>query len=161
MKVLIDDKTFQVKHKNGTTYLNDEPVEFELREEPNSWILRRNNRNFRIKIEHVDGALKAWVNDKIYAGKIVSREEEILEKIGISDWAAQEESDVKAPMPGKILQVLCEEKMSVEKDQGLIVLEAMKMENMLKSPKSGTISHLKVSEGDTVEKNQILVTFED
>ena len=60
-------------------------------------------------------------------------------------------------MPSRIVKVLKQEGAQVEQGEGVIVIEAMKMESELKSPLSGTIKEIKVSEGDTVEGGEILV----
>jgi biotin carboxyl carrier protein len=63
-------------------------------------------------------------------------------------------------MPGKILQVLVNAGDKVEEGQALLVLEAMKMENVIKSTSEGTVSDIPVSPGQAVEKGGLLVAFE-
>ncbi|ASI98250.1 acetyl-CoA carboxylase biotin carboxyl carrier protein subunit [Thermococcus celer] len=67
------------------------------------------------------------------------------------------EGVVTAPMPGKILRILVKEGDSVKTGQGLLVLEAMKMENEIPSPKDGVIKKILVKEGDTVDTGQALI----
>ena len=62
---------------------------------------------------------------------------------------------VAAPMPGKIVRVLVAPGQQVEAGQGLLVIEAMKMQNEIRSPKSGTVEKL-VREGQTVNAGEIL-----
>ncbi len=64
---------------------------------------------------------------------------------------------VKAPMPGRVVRVLVEEGDAVEAQQGLVVIEAMKMQNELKSPRAGTITRLAVAVGATVQPGEVLV----
>ena len=64
-------------------------------------------------------------------------------------------------MPGKIVAVLVNEGDSVEAGQGLVIVEAMKMENELKAGKSGVVSSIKVTAGDTVESGALLLEIED
>ena len=64
-----------------------------------------------------------------------------------------------APMPGKIVRVLVEEKSEVEAGQAIIVVEAMKMQNELKSPKKGIVSRLLVSEGAAVNAGDALAVI--
>ena len=68
--------------------------------------------------------------------------------------------EVKAPMPGKVICVLVEEGESVVQDQGLVVVEAMKMQNELKSPKTGRITKITAQVGATVAAGEVLVTLE-
>ena len=65
-----------------------------------------------------------------------------------------------APMPGKVVKVLVKPGDAVAARQGLVVVEAMKMENELRAPKAGTVSEVKVSEGESVEAGAILVVIE-
>ncbi|MGQ0508897.1 MAG: DUF2118 domain-containing protein [Myxococcaceae bacterium] len=67
---------------------------------------------------------------------------------------------VSAPMPGKVVKVLVKVGDEVKEGQGLIVVEAMKMENELKSPKAGKVVELHAKEGTTVELNAKLVAVE-
>jgi len=64
-----------------------------------------------------------------------------------------------APMPGKIVRVLVEEKGEVEAGQGIVVVEAMKMQNELKSPKKGIVTKLLVSEGAAVNAGDALAVI--
>jgi biotin carboxyl carrier protein len=59
-------------------------------------------------------------------------------------------------MPGKIARVLVQAGEKVEAGQGLLVVEAMKMQNEIRSPKSGTVEHLLVKEGQPVNAGEIL-----
>jgi biotin carboxyl carrier protein len=65
-----------------------------------------------------------------------------------------------APMPGKVVRILVGEKDEVEAGQGVIVVEAMKMQNELKSPKKGKVSKILVAEGATVNAGDALVIIE-
>ncbi len=67
---------------------------------------------------------------------------------------------VKAPMPGKVVRVLVEPGATVEAGQGVIVIEAMKMQNELKAPKPGRVSKVSAAVGDTVAAGAVLVVIE-
>jgi len=68
--------------------------------------------------------------------------------------------DVKAPMPGKVVCLLVVEGESVVPGQGLLVVEAMKMQNELKSPKTGRVINIAARAGGTVAAGEVLVTLE-
>ena len=68
--------------------------------------------------------------------------------------------EVVAPMPGKIVRVLVAAGQNVEVGQGLVVVEAMKMQNEIKSPKKGTIQKILVSEGAAVNAGDVLAIVE-
>ena len=69
-------------------------------------------------------------------------------------------SKLKAPMPGKVLEVMVEVGQEVAKGEGLLILEAMKMENVLKAEDGGIVKSVNVSVGEAVEKNNVLIEFE-
>ena len=62
-------------------------------------------------------------------------------------------------MPGLVLNVLVNIGQTVQKDEPLLVLEAMKMENVIKSPVDGEIESISIKSGDKVDKNQVLIKF--
>ena len=68
--------------------------------------------------------------------------------------------DVTAPMPGKVVRVLVAEGDPVEEGQGLIVVEAMKMQNELKAPRPGRVVRLVVQAGAAVRAGEVLATVE-
>ena len=67
---------------------------------------------------------------------------------------------VKAPMPGRVVRLLVEVGEDVEEGQGVVVIEAMKMQNELKSPKAGRVARVGVAVGDTVGSGDVLVVVE-
>lgn len=68
--------------------------------------------------------------------------------------------EILAPMPGKIIEILVDEGDQVEEDQELLVLEAMKMENVIPATDSGKVIEIKVKLDDNVTKDQVLVVME-
>ena len=85
--------------------------------------------------------------------------DELVEKLGLASDAALHLSDVAAPMPGLVLEVLVSDGQEVKAGEPLLVLEAMKMENVLKAPGDGKVKGVHVQEGEAVEKNQLMVDF--
>ena len=68
--------------------------------------------------------------------------------------------ELRAPMPGKVVGVLVKEGAAVEMNQGILVIEAMKMQNEIKSPKKGTLTKLTVKEGAAVNSGDLLAVVE-
>lgn len=69
-------------------------------------------------------------------------------------------SEVRSPMPGKVVKVLVKPGNKVEAGETVIIVSAMKMESEFKAPKSGIVIEVPVKEGDTVDGNQVLVVVE-
>ncbi len=69
-------------------------------------------------------------------------------------------AEVTAPMPGRVVRVLAREGEQVKAGQGLLVVEAMKMQNEMQAPKSGRLVRLTVREGEAVSAGQVLATIE-
>ena len=75
--------------------------------------------------------------------------------------AARGPATLRAPMPGLVVRVLVEAGQEVAAGAGVVVLEAMKMENELKAPSAGVVGAIRVGAGEAVEKGQVLVEFRD
>lgn len=107
---------------------------------------------------------KKWVelkiNNKPYQVKVKNQFDLLLNQLGMTDMATKKIIDLKAPMPGLVVDILVEVGQEVKEGDNLLILEAMKMENALKSPITGIIKSIAVEPKNTVEKNQLLVLFE-
>ncbi|MBK7394441.1 MAG: biotin/lipoyl-binding protein [Chloracidobacterium sp.] len=69
-------------------------------------------------------------------------------------------AEIKTAMPGKVVRILVKVGAAVEKGDGVIVVEAMKMQNEMRSPKTGTVTKINASEGDTVNAGDVLAVIE-
>ncbi|GGZ36389.1 acetyl-CoA carboxylase biotin carboxyl carrier protein subunit [Echinicola pacifica] len=99
------------------------------------------------------------INNKTVEVGIKDKMALLLEKLGMNGSVAPASAEVRAPMPGLILEIQVKVGEEVTVGQPLLILEAMKMENIIKSPQSGTISSILATKGNSVEKNQLLVQF--
>lgn len=97
----------------------------------------------------------------IYNIQIQNKLDQQIEKLGLSLGSESTTNLVDAPMPGLILEVLVKAGDSVESGDGLLVLEAMKMENKLVAPRSGVIKAVHVEASQTVDKGVVLIEFEE
>lgn len=86
--------------------------------------------------------------------------DQLIDQMGMTDVSDDNGGDVISPMPGLILKILVEEGQTVEKGEEMLVLEAMKMENLLKAPSSGTVSTIKCESGASVNKGDLLIKID-
>jgi biotin carboxyl carrier protein len=69
-------------------------------------------------------------------------------------------ANIVAPMPGKVVRVLAELNQEVQAGQGIVVVEAMKMQNEMKAPQAGRVASISVKTGDSVNAGAVLATIE-
>lgn len=125
--------------------------------------LIKNQKSYNAEVLAADYAEKAFeirINNTDYKLKVEDRFDLLLQKLGMDDLVAGGVSEIKAPMPGLVLSIEVEVGQEVKADEPLVVLEAMKMENVLKSPTDAVVKAIAIEKGQAVEKNQILIEFE-
>lgn len=113
-----------------------------------------------VRMDKESKELVIKVNNNEYTLKVEDRFDLLLKQLGMNDTAGAGFKELKAPMPGLVLKLEVEAGTEVKKDEPLVVLEAMKMENVLKSPADLTVKSIAVEIGQAVEKNQLLIEFE-
>lgn len=123
----------------------------------------KENCSFKAEIINSDFLKKNYtvkINSNIYEIDISNQLDLLIEEMGLSLGSAQIINDIKAPMPGLILDVLVQVGDMVKEGDYLIVLEAMKMENTLTALGDGVVKSVSVIKGEKVEKNQLLIEIE-
>ncbi|GAB4166231.1 MAG: hypothetical protein Tsb0033_28260 [Winogradskyella sp.] len=129
----------------------------------NKYHILQNNSSTKADIISSDFNKKTYsvkVNNNTYDVVINDTLDQQIAALGFEIGASKKVNDIKAPMPGLILEINVEEAQEVKEDDPLLILEAMKMENVINSPRDGVIKSIKVSQGNTVEKNALLIEFE-
>ncbi|RLD62825.1 MAG: acetyl-CoA carboxylase biotin carboxyl carrier protein subunit [Bacteroidetes bacterium] len=167
LKVNIGKKEYTVKFKqNGLLKGQVEGQDFELdiiRKDEVSYHLIKDNKSYNIEIVEVDKEEKI-VNLKIngvpYLGKAFSEMDLLLKEMGMDNLSTKKLKELKAPMPGLVLDIQVNEGDEVNEGDKLVVLEAMKMENNLKAESGGRVKSINCSKGQAVEKNEVLIVFE-
>ncbi|HCN83175.1 MAG TPA: acetyl-CoA carboxylase biotin carboxyl carrier protein subunit, partial [Sphingobacteriaceae bacterium] len=154
---------YKVVSDHTSTFINDEITEFDLQPAGKNRVhIIRNHKSYLAELlsfnpEEKTGALR--INNNTYRFTARDQYDELLKKLGIDTLHVKSISELKAPMPGMVLKIIVQEGQEVKKGDNLLILEAMKMENIIKSPADLTILSLKIKSGDKVEKNQILIMF--
>jgi biotin carboxyl carrier protein len=124
---------------------------------PDVLSLRIGNQAYEVKCERVAGETHLWVGSARFAAEVRDPRSLRGRVRAMDDHGPKK---LTAPMPGKIVRVLVREGAAVEAGAGVLVVEAMKMQNELKSPKKGTIQKILVSEGTAVNAGDVLAIVE-
>jgi biotin carboxyl carrier protein len=117
-------------------------------------------RSYEIDILPLDEGTVVLVNGQPFRVEIRRDQAPEVKARRETPGAAASERAVVAPMPGKVIKLLVKPGESVEAGRGVVVIEAMKMENELKAPKAGTVTEIITKEGATVENGAPLVVVE-
>ncbi len=125
------------------------------------YLLKYENKIYEVYIAAPDinsGSLQANVGEDSFDISLVDPKR--LRGSGATGGPADGVAEIKTSMPGKVVRVLISEGDEVLRDDGILVVEAMKMQNEMKSPKDGTVTKIRFSEGETVNAGDILAIIE-
>lgn len=162
MKLLaeLQEKQYQINiKKDGEKVfaeIDDRRYELEASEpESNVFLLKHENRIYQIYVAP---------NNLVHLGnhqfEVALTDPKRLRTAGGDGANADGIVEIKTAMPGKVVRILAEEGAEVKKGDGVIVVEAMKMQNEMKSPKDGIVKQIRFSEGSTVNAGEVLAIIE-
>jgi biotin carboxyl carrier protein len=164
LKINVNNNCFELEQDKERLILNQEVFDGDIQSLGNNHFhILYQNRSYNaeiVKADYVEKSFTIKINGNTYELSVQDRFDLLLEQLGMGKVSKQKLNDLKAPMPGLILDIVVKEGDKVKKGDNLLILEAMKMENMIKSTGEGTVKQIKVSKGDRVEKNHILIVFE-
>ncbi|MCX2720400.1 acetyl-CoA carboxylase biotin carboxyl carrier protein subunit [Lentiprolixibacter aurantiacus] len=130
---------------------------------PTSYHVLVDSKPFTAQILQSDFHKKSYeikINSNTYSITIEDKLDLLIDQMGFALSSARNISSIEAPMPGLILEISVEVGQEVQEDDPLLILEAMKMENVITSPRAGIIKSIQVSQGDAVDKDNLLIEFE-
>lgn len=159
----VNGKSFEVIPSEGQFTVNGELFRWDLAKisEGNFHILYK-NKSYRAELVKADRSTKTFqlkINNKLQTVEVKDKFDLLLEKMGMTNAASAKVNNIKAPMPGLIIDLKVKAGDVVKTGDPLLILEAMKMENIIKSPGDATIKNVKAKKGDSVEKGQVLIEF--
>jgi biotin carboxyl carrier protein len=126
--------------------------------QPDSLSLIVEGRAYEVRRERVMSDWRIWVGDQVHAAEV--RDPKSLRRRKLRADQDKGARRLLAPMPGKVVRLLVDENSPVEAGQGVVVVEAMKMQNEIKSPKKGVVKKLVVAEGTAVNAGDVLAIVE-
>lgn len=176
--------TVEESHRSGgdkSESQSDPSNTFELEKEKEGWFIDKdlfngdiarlnknqyhviwNNQSYNIEVidsNPADKTFQLLINGQHFNTTVKDQFDLLLEGMGMQAKATQKINHIKAPMPGLIQSIAVAAGDKVNKGDTLLVLVAMKMENVIKSSGEGIVKSLKITAGQIVEKNQVMLEF--
>jgi biotin carboxyl carrier protein len=123
----------------------------------------KSGKSYYAEIVSTDYASKTFsikINGNVYQTKIADKYDRLIKEIGLSVGNTQKLNIIKSPMPGLVLTTMVNVGDIVQKGDTLLILEAMKMENVIKAPADAVVKAIHITKGQAVEKAQLLIEME-
>ena len=164
-KITVNDRfSFDIEQDKDQYLVNGKQIIFDLQTiDQNRVSIIHDNRSYlaeMVELNREEKTCAIKVNGTEYTLTIRDQYDELLHRLGMDKLIGSKIADLKAPMPGLVLNVLVKNGDSIKKGDNLLVLEAMKMENIIKSPADLHVKMIRIKSGDKVEKGQVLINFE-
>lgn len=154
-------QTYEIEQHGTAVLVDGTGHQVDLKEvKPGSYHLLLDGKSFSAEVISSDKLAKKHVlrvNGKVFEVQLKDRLDDLLHELGMDASAAQKVGDLKAPMPGLVVDIPVTEGYTVKKGDTLVILEAMKMENSLKAVADATVKKIVVKKGQAVDKNQVLI----
>lgn len=161
--VILQNTTQSVEKTDDSILVNQKPIQWDLK-----WIGERNVHLIKgsesieaelLSFDRETKTIQIRLGYKTATLQVKDRFDLLLEQMGMNAAGSGAIKNIKAPMPGLILDLKVKPGDEVKKGDVVLILEAMKMENIIKSPGDGIVKDVKVSLKQSVEKNQVLIQF--
>jgi biotin carboxyl carrier protein len=141
---------------NGDSRIRLDSVEHDIACEelaPGSFLLQNSSGRYRARVARQKDRVFVWLQGRIFEFQIPSSDES-------GAHSGEKPSDVRAPMPGTLIKLSVNVGDSVEEDQVVAVLEAMKMEHQLRAPRTGKVKSVAGTIGSVIEADAVIITLE-
>lgn len=142
------------------TLAGDESADL-VRTGPSQYSVVHKGRSYRVlvlKEDKENKTVRMRIGGSTYTVALQDEQSRLMRTLGLEKKGVQVR-EIKAPMPGLVLNILVKPGDSVKKNDPVLVLEAMKMENVIKAPGDAVVSAIPAVTGKAVEKGQLLVSF--
>lgn len=127
---------------------------------PGAYHLLHNNKSFAVEVLRTDPDAKTIslrINGREHHLQLADATDQLVKRLGFSAVSTAKSLNAIAPMPGLVIDIMVAEGDTVAAGTPLLILEAMKMENVLKAEGDGVVKAITVKKGDAVEKKQLLI----
>ena len=161
VKAMVNKKAEFTIDKNS---INGKDIEWDMIEfHENTFHVIKGNKGYTAMLVSFNAEEKLLVinvNGNDYEVSIKDKNDLLLQQLGIAAKSSSVVKQIKAPMPGLIINISVTDGQEVKKGDTLLILEAMKMENVIKSPRDGKLKKVNVQLKHAVEKGQVMLEFE-
>ncbi|MFH2102645.1 MAG: biotin/lipoyl-containing protein [Chloroflexota bacterium] len=148
---IVDDHRVRINdeiHEIDFISISGEPV----------YSLLVDGKSYEAVVYPEDDGLQVQMVGRQYQVQVEDEREKRLRAAGGGSVGESSDYNLKAPMPGLVVSIAVTDGQLVEKNQVLLILESMKMQNELKSPRAGTVTRVRVKAGDSVEQKQLILS---
>ena len=161
--VSIKNSVFEVEKSKETVAVNGNILDWDISEiRTGHYHVLHNNQSFNLELVSLDAetkTVKLKLNNKLCEVTIKDKFDLLLEKLGMNNLKSQTAKEIKAPMPGLIFDIKVKEGDEVKKGQVLMVVEAMKMENVLFAANDCVVSKVLANKGESLSVDQPIIEF--
>jgi biotin carboxyl carrier protein len=161
LNIKVNNQDFVYNTISGAALLDVKPVEADIvKLAPNKYHLLISNQSYSLElIEKTENSktMHLMVNGVKQEINIKDKYDVLLTFLGMDKLMANKNNNLKAPMPGLVLRIMVAEGDVVKKGDPLLVLEGMKMENVIKADGDGIVKRIAVAPKQVVEKNTLLI----
>lgn len=163
LKAIVGEREEELLLKIGDGHVSaaigDRVYDLDVRQiEPDGYMFFLNTNVHECRVSASNSTFEVSIHGRNYSVTIVDPKR--LRSGQNSDRHHHGVAEILAPMPGKVVRVQTETGSTVEKGAGVIVVEAMKMQNEMKSPRAGIVVSINVQAGDTVNAGDVLAVIE-
>ncbi|MCK0144755.1 acetyl-CoA carboxylase biotin carboxyl carrier protein subunit [Arenibacter sp. F26102] len=154
--IIVDKENFNIGPKDivSSDIIATGTLQYHALQDNQSYIVNILNADFASKTMTVE------VNGNSYEMTLADEYDQMVEKMGLLTAKTHKINSIKAPMPGLIIDIMATIGQKVEAGNPLIVLSAMKMENIITSTGEGIVKNIEVKVNDAVDKGQIIIEME-
>lgn len=164
VKLNQEEKNYHVAFEGEGVVLNGSPVAWSCVPTPQgSYSIICNRHTYLahlIRLDRENKTLTLRIHGQDYVVVLQEPIDQLLKSMGIQSGTGKKVNEIKAPMPGLVLKILVSDGQVIHKGDPVLVLEAMKMENVFKAPADAMVKAVKVKERTAVEKGEVLVVLE-
>ncbi|WP_436491664.1 biotin/lipoyl-containing protein [Chitinophaga sp. ARDCPP14] len=164
IKAIVNGKsTFAVNNDSKLTCDNQEVDWSAVKLPTGDYSVIMDGRSYQAQVLRIEKDTKTvvlQVNQQQFEVVIEEPIDQLLASMGIKDAMTKKVNDIKAPMPGLVLKVLVTAGQAIKKGDPVLILEAMKMENVFKAASDAIVKEIKVKERTAVEKGEVLIVLE-